>query len=260
MGKEPEFCAGCEEPKIIIAKRLCNACYLRRARELHPEKHTPTYRRSRQQIAKCATCGNDKRIVGRGMCNACYCKWRYWNDPEKSRAYASAHYHLHGEERRAKKREDNKNNQQRIDYAYEYRRTPEFRQRSRERHAKHIQDPKYKAMRAAVLTNPNNRYSGGRKMANKRGLNWAISLEEYKEIIKNPCTYCETPLIDQKGHSLDRIDNDRGYELSNVLPCCGPCNRIRNNYLTVEEMRVAMKAVLELRKAKTSKSTDPEVI
>lgn len=49
---------------------------------------------------------------------------------------------------------------------------------------------------------------------------------------------------------LDRKDNSLGYIIDNVLPCCGDCNKVRNTVLTVEEMEVAMKAVLVFRSGK----------
>lgn len=34
----------------------------------------------------------------------------------------------------------------------------------------------------------------------------------------------------------------------NVLPCCGKCNLIRGDNLTVDEMKVAMNSMIEFRK------------
>lgn len=35
---------------------------------------------------------------------------------------------------------------------------------------------------------------------------------------------------------VDRRDNSRPYELSNLVPCCGPCNAIKSSILTDQEM------------------------
>lgn len=40
---------------------------------------------------------------------------------------------------------------------------------------------------------------------------------------------CRGPLS-PTGHNVDRVDNRKGYEWSNVVPCCGPCNT-RKGYL-----------------------------
>ena len=75
--------------------------------------------------------------------------------------------------------------------------------------------------------------------------------EQYEAIISQPCHYCYCSLYNFGGSSLDRIDNLVGYVLTNVLPCCGICNNIRNNFLSVKEMEVAMAAVVEFRKGET---------
>jgi hypothetical protein len=36
---------------------------------------------------------------------------------------------------------------------------------------------------------------------------------------------------------VDRVDNTRGYHLDNIVACCGPCNRVKSNVFTFEEMR-----------------------
>jgi len=78
-----------------------------------------------------------------------------------------------------------------------------------------------------------------------------LTEEEYSEISSKPCFYCDLP-VTSYGIGLDRIDNDKsiGYTVDNVLPCCGDCNRLRGDRLTVEETVAAVKAVLELRKSK----------
>lgn len=92
-----------------------------------------------------------------------------------------------------------------------------------------------------------NRFSNGRNMALRRDLEWSLSFDEYKSIVASACYYCGCDLSSQKGHSLDRKDNSVGYTKENVIPCCGGCNVIRNDQLTVEEMKVAMDAVNQYR-------------
>ena len=74
-----------------------------------------------------------------------------------------------------------------------------------------------------------------------------ISFDELVSLWKKGCHYCHGSIINNKGVGLDRIDNSKDYIIDNVLPCCGDCNKIRNTILTVEEMEVAMKAILEYR-------------
>jgi len=52
----------------------------------------------------------------------------------------------------------------------------------------------------------------------------------------------------ETGKCLDRIDNSKKYTNINVIPCCGTCNKIKNNFLSVIEMKIAMSAILNYRK------------
>jgi hypothetical protein len=54
----------------------------------------------------------------------------------------------------------------------------------------------------------------------KSGLNYDLSLEQAKALMSLPCFYCCKP----ESRGLDRISNDKGHEISNVVPCCGTCN------------------------------------
>ena len=80
----------------------------------------------------------------------------------------------------------------------------------------------------------NNYYSSQVKGAAKRTLIWELSKAKVREITSSNCHYCDAiPSQIKKtngnnGHyianGIDRIDNDRGYLIDNVVPCCRPCN------------------------------------
>jgi hypothetical protein len=107
---------------------------------------------------------------------------------------------------------------------------------------------KVKQMQRAADRTINGRYSVGKACAKRTGRIWALSLPQYAAIVSaGTCYYCTGPLP-ETGHGLDRVDNARGYETGNVLPCCGECNQHRSNTWTVEETRVAVQAVIQLRK------------
>lgn len=87
--------------------------------------------------------------------------------------------------------------------------------------------------RAKCAPNP---WTALRRLAKYRGKSLSLSEQEYRDIVAcNSCLYCGGPLP-KSGCGLDRIDNSRGYEPGNVVPCCGRCNRIRSDNLTYEEM------------------------
>jgi len=71
-----------------------------------------------------------------------------------------------------------------------------------------------------------------------------IPLEEFKRLTSSVCHYCgSAPTIVMKSKSkyseylyngLDRIDTNKGYALSNVVPCCWMCNTMKLDYTTEE--------------------------
>ena len=88
------------------------------------------------------------------------------------------------------------------------------------------------------------------RASTRRGFSFTLSEQEFVTITSKPCHYCDGPLP-RIGSGLDRIDNDKGYELGNVIPCCTRCNRTRNRYFTKEEMEMfiapAIRAVMKQR-------------
>ncbi len=86
----------------------------------------------------------------------------------------------------------------------------------------------------------------GRDSAKRRGISWQLSREDFAALRIGSCVYCQDSLS-PTGCGLDRLDNSKGYEISNVVPACGPCNRIRNIYMTYEEMVFVMRALKEFR-------------
>jgi len=62
------------------------------------------------------------------------------------------------------------------------------------------------------------------------------------------CTYCGVDLRVGTGSGLDRLDNGKGYTLSNVTPCCDWCNTARSDHLTPQEMKLFIgPAIREVR-------------
>lgn len=64
-----------------------------------------------------------------------------------------------------------------------------------------------------------------------------------ENITHKPCTYCG----DTKRVGCDRIDNNVGHLMSNVIPCCYECNCARNRNFTHEEMIIIGKAIKEVK-------------
>jgi len=91
-----------------------------------------------------------------------------------------------------------------------------------------------------------NRFKNAIKSAKRRNKVWNISFNDWKNLIEKSCFYC-FKLFKEEGSGLDRLDNNRGYELDNVIPCCGECNYLRSNKYTVEETKIMVDALLKFR-------------
>jgi len=72
-----------------------------------------------------------------------------------------------------------------------------------------------------------------------RDKNNSLKLEDFLKLISKECEYCgEKPLnVSQQGlvyQGIDRVDNKKGYEIDNVVPCCKICNNAKHT-MTKEE-------------------------
>lgn len=94
------------------------------------------------------------------------------------------------------------------------------------------------------------RFTNAIKKAGKRKIEWILSLEEYSELIKLPCYYCNNELGEPVVRSvgLDRLDSDKGYELSNCVSSCYICNCMKNAFLSPEETKAVAQAIIAYRK------------
>ena len=90
------------------------------------------------------------------------------------------------------------------------------------------------------------KYSELKSDCNRKKLKTDLTFEEYCDIVSNKCEYCGSDLA-EAGHGLDKKNSELGYTKDNIVPCCWECNRIKTNLLTYEEMKAAMKVVIEIR-------------
>jgi hypothetical protein len=73
---------------------------------------------------------------------------------------------------------------------------------------------------------PEYRFSYYRSNARKRGLEFTLTVEDFRYFWNQPCVYCGCLV---EGIGLDRIDNTVGYVADNVIPCCARCNAMKSN-------------------------------
>lgn len=94
--------------------------------------------------------------------------------------------------------------------------------------------PKYEASRNRVYYKYKIRSVG-------RGIPFDLSVEQFTTISERRCHYCGAKPSPSKSkthqnlngnwlcNGLDRIDNSKGYLLSNVQACCFPCNQLKSS-------------------------------
>lgn len=81
--------------------------------------------------------------------------------------------------------------------------------------------------------------------AKKRNLEFGLTIEEFRKIIKQDCHYCggqpsgiwkthATLGTDLIYNGIDRVDSSIGYVTSNMVPCCKTCNYMKR-MLSVDE-------------------------
>jgi organic radical activating enzyme len=65
------------------------------------------------------------------------------------------------------------------------------------------------------------------KNAYTRGILFTLSEADFERLIIQSCIYCGFHSASRL-NGIDRIDNNKGYLLSNCIPCCKMCNVIKN--------------------------------
>lgn len=96
-------------------------------------------------------------------------------------------------------------------------------------------------------------YTSYKRGAKRRGYQFKLTKEEFKEIITQPCIYCGAVLVNEKKKKgsngtfkytgIDRYDNTKGYTIDNCVPCCKVCNRIKTN-MSINDMEKQLTIIL----------------
>lgn len=77
---------------------------------------------------------------------------------------------------------------------------------------------------------PENLLKSYKTAATRRGLSFTISDQFAITLFYDACHYChKTSEQNKRLMGIDRVNNDIGYELGNVLSCCKQCNRAKRD-------------------------------
>lgn len=62
--------------------------------------------------------------------------------------------------------------------------------------------------------------------ARTKKIKFELTLEQFKQLWRKPCYYCGSSI---STIGLDRVNNNFriGYIMSNIVPCCGYCNKMK---------------------------------
>ena len=87
-----------------------------------------------------------------------------------------------------------------------------------------------------IISSVRKRWGRLQRYSSKKGIPLTVGFDQYSEIIKENCYYCG---VENKGtgYGLDRLKPSSDYTLDNVVSCCPPCNQIKGNILTSDQMK-----------------------
>lgn len=106
-------------------------------------------------------------------------------------------------------------------------------------------------------------YNNYKKAAKRRGYDFTLSKNEFYNLLNGDCDYCglephmiwkgtKRTIIDIskfKYNGVDRVNNNEGYKIENVVSCCKFCNNAKNT-MTTEEFFVWVNRVVSFQNNK----------
>lgn len=90
------------------------------------------------------------------------------------------------------------------------------------------------------------RYSVCKRVANKKNLEFNLTIEQFDEITSQVCCYCGEYSENKNFCGIDRVDNNEGYTIKNCVPCCQLCNQMKST-LNLEIFLERIKKIFEVR-------------
>lgn len=92
------------------------------------------------------------------------------------------------------------------------------------------------------------RFERFKRHAKCRNIKFELTFEDFchlRTYKKEKCFYCRTT---KSPFLIDRMDNTKGYSLSNCVVVCLRCNKMKSNEFTAEEMKILGRALRKIDK------------
>ena len=77
--------------------------------------------------------------------------------------------------------------------------------------------------------------------AQRRKIEWDLSFEKFKKFWQKPCYYCGSQI---ETIGLDRKNNNEGYNIDNIVPCCQICNILKGQQSSIRWIELCKKVAL----------------
>jgi len=108
--------------------------------------------------------------------------------------------------------------------------------------AKPVTEIRYSLYVPNAGSQPKKRWGRLVSYAKKKNILLTLNFEDYEILIKQPCFYCGIVNIGT-GYGIDKLIPELGYTLDNSVSCCPPCNQIKGNLLTAEQMQIMISII-----------------
>ena len=134
-----------------------------------------------------------------------------YKNKEKERSYHHKYHLLHKDKKRIQKAE-------------RYQRIKEYQKEwSRKRYSENKE--LYIERNKLYAKTTKARFGNLKRRSKTRGYDVSLTLEQFEQVVSNPCTYCgDKPEI----IGIDRQDNSIGYSYENSVSCCKTCNMMKH--------------------------------
>ena len=76
-----------------------------------------------------------------------------------------------------------------------------------------------------------------KRRAQKNSLDFSLSNDEFFAMQTQDCYLCGKESNYYHCNGIDRINNNKGYDINNCLPCCGDCNYLKKDITLIEMIR-----------------------